>query len=339
MIRLVRTELYRWNGRTLLWVLAVVTVAFAALVPLNAWSSSRAPSAAELAQAQEYAEASAPTQADIDQCLEDQAAAVEELGEQAGDYDCAWEPNAEDFLPWRQYLDTEGLGLVAGIAVLLVLAGVAMGASFVAAEFSTGAIGNWLTFAPRRGRVYASKLVATALGFAPTAVVASAVLAGGTWVAFDLNDALHRPESSAMGVPEGRPSLGSVQDVALVGLRIAIVAVLLAVVGAALAVLLRHTAAVLGVVVGWTVVVESLLPALRPALQPFTLRMNLDAWVQGGSYYYLDVCEPDPEQLGQVACTSTEHVVTQAGGGVALAVVAVVVVALAALVFRRRDVA
>ena len=38
-------------------------------------------------------------------------------------------------------------------------------ASFIGAEYSSGSIANWLTFVPRRGRVFWSKLL-TMIGFA-----------------------------------------------------------------------------------------------------------------------------------------------------------------------------
>lgn len=43
----------------------------------------------------------------------------------------------------------------------------------MAAKFSTGSIGTWLTFAPRRSRGYA----ATVIAVAPAAVLAATLLA------------------------------------------------------------------------------------------------------------------------------------------------------------------
>ncbi len=337
MIRLVRTELYRWGGRTLLWVLAVVTVAFAVLVPVSAWNDSKPPSAQDVALAQQQVDDyEAPPQADIDQCLADEAAEREATGDPTLDWGCEWEPTVADFLPWRQYFDTDAEGGVAGMAVFLVLAGLLMGASFVAAEFSTGAIGNWLTFAPRRGRVLTSKLTATALGYLPTALAATVVLAGGTWLAFSVNDAMRNPNVYEDGTGQG-PDLLTPENLALMGARIVAVAVAMAVAGAALGFLLRHTAAVLGLVLGWAVVVEGILRNLVPRLQPYTLGLNLDAWVRGGTQYGIDRCEYDPENGGTM-CETVYHQVSQAHGAVVLGLVVVVLVGLAALVFRRRDV-
>ncbi|MBT0995381.1 ABC transporter permease subunit [Cellulomonas sp. DKR-3] len=337
MIRLIRTELYRWSGRTLLWVLAAATVAFAVIVPLNAWTESRPPSQQDYERAQDQLEQQQQMmQEQLDSCLEGQEAEREATGDPTLDWGCEWEPRVEDFLPWRQYFDTEAESGVAGMAIVLVLAGVLMGASFVAAEFSTGAIGNWLTFAPRRGRVLTSKLTATALGYLPTVVVATVVLVGGSWLGFRLNDAMQNPSVYVDEAGAG-PDLMTPANLTLMGLRIVAVAIAMAVAGAALGFLLRHTAAVLGVLLGWAVLVEGFLRVQAPKLQPYTLAVNLDAWVRGGTQYGIERCEYDADNGGTM-CETIYHDVSQAHGAVVLGIVLVVLVGLAALVFRRRDV-
>lgn len=337
MIRLLRTELYRWSGRTLLWVLAAATVALAVLVPLSAWTESKPPSDQQYADAQVQLDNIEPVpQADIDRCLEDQAAEREATGDPTLDFGCVWEPKLEDFLPWRQYFDTDAQPAVAGMAVALVLVGILMGASFVAAEFSTGAIGNWLTFAPRRGRVLTSKLAAAALAYLPTVLVATVVLVGGSWLAYSLNDAMQNPNvyDDGTGTPQ---VLATPESLALMGVRIVAVAVAMAVAGAALGFLLRHTAAVLGLVLGWAVLVEGFLRNLVSWMPQYTLGINLDAWVRGGTQYGVENCEYDPD-TGETVCEYVEHYVSQAHGAVVLGIVVVVLVALSAVVFRRRDV-
>lgn len=91
-----------------------------------------------------------------------------------------------------QGLDAEIMpGLVQGSSYVLAFAAFLIGASFVGAEFSSGAIGNWLTFEPRRLRVYGSKLLAAATGLllrhtaaAIGVVMAYLVLAEGVFAAF-----------------------------------------------------------------------------------------------------------------------------------------------------------
>ena len=72
------------------------------------------------------------------------------------------------------------------VSVLGFLALILMG-SFVAAEFTTGSMGNWLTFKPRRVQVAASKLVAAALGATLLAAGAVALLALGARMVATLN--------------------------------------------------------------------------------------------------------------------------------------------------------
>lgn len=332
MTRLVWTELRRWFSRSLLWGLAGGTVLLMLLVPFQSWSGSRAPSQEDLRDAQLQVEQFEPmSDADIEVCRAEEAREREATGDPTVDFDCDWRPTATDFLPWRQYFDTEAQRGVAGVSILLAVVALMAGASFVAAEFTTGAIGNWLTFAPRRGRVLTSKLVAAGLGFLPTAVVAVTTLLAGTWGAFALNDALHNPR------PQEDAPLWDVADAVGFGARLVAAIVLLAVAGAALGFVARHTAAVLGLVVAWAVVVEGMLGSVVPRLQGLQLHVNLEAWLQRGTEYTVEVCAPNPEGGGQV-CAYVPHAVSQLHGAVVLLVVVAVLVSVAALVFRRRDV-
>jgi ABC-2 type transport system permease protein len=71
--------------------------------------------------------------------------------------------------------------LLAG-SYLLAFVGFVVGAGFLAAEFSSGSMANWLTFEPRRMRVYATKLAAAGLGLVPVTVVLLGLLTAGTWL-------------------------------------------------------------------------------------------------------------------------------------------------------------
>ncbi len=335
MTRLVLTELARFFSRALLWGLACGALALALLGPYSAWQASSPPSAQDIAFAQEQVDAFEPmSPEDLETCLAEEQKYFEDFPDEKPDdfvSGCTWEPTLADYLPYRHYFDSDALGVVTGIALPLALVALVMGASFVAAEFSTGSIGNWLTFAPRRGQVYASKLTAAALGTLPTALVALAVLVGGTWAAFAVNDAMHAPANRGDGT-------STVADLLQVGGRTAALVVGVALLGGALGFLLRHTAAVLGAIVGWVAVVEGYVAAMVPGLRPYLLNLNVDAWVNGGTTYWVDRCAPDPDQGNAMVCDSVTHVVSQTHGAVVLGVVGVVAVVVAWLVFRRRDV-
>lgn len=217
---------------------------------------------------------------------------------------------------------------VSSMAYFLIFVAFLVGVSFVAAEFSSGAISTWLTYEPRRGRVYASKLVAVGTGVLLVAVVAVALVVVAVYLIARSNQIV----GTTSGDP-GRGLLGTaVRTIAVVGIA--------GVLGAVVAALLRHTAAALGLAIGYLVVIEGLvLDALRtgvPESRPWLIFYNVQAWLQGGlpNYRAFDqpqVCAPDGScQLPELI--STAH------AGIYLLVLSVVLVAVGGAVFRRRDI-
>lgn len=72
--------------------------------------------------------------------------------------------------------------LLRSLALLLAMVGFTIGAGFLAAEFTTGSIGSWLSFEPRRPRVHLSKLLALALGMVPLALAVVVVVAATAYL-------------------------------------------------------------------------------------------------------------------------------------------------------------
>ncbi|MBD8080444.1 hypothetical protein [Cellulosimicrobium arenosum] len=192
------------------------------------------------------------------------------------------------------------------------------------AEISTGAIGLWLTFEPRRQRVYWSKVAAAMLGVLPVVALAYAIMAGGAYGAFALNDRL------------GNVTGETWSELASVGGRLLVASAGTAAVGAALGVLLKHAAAALGFLVVWVGVLENVVGAAVPELQRWLVRTNVTAWTEGGTAFWINDCTPD--ETGGMVCESIERAVTQTQGGLFLLGVTVVASLLALVVFRRRDV-
>ena len=91
-------------------------------------------------------------------------------------------PTLKDFLKPELRFAGEVPGVLSGGAVLLALAALVLGAGFTASEFSTGSIGTWLTFEPRRLRVFGSKLLAAGAGVVPLAVLTLATMTAAVWV-------------------------------------------------------------------------------------------------------------------------------------------------------------
>jgi ABC-2 type transport system permease protein len=327
--RLLRVELDRFASRTLIRLGVAAVLVICCLAAFSAWQAAAPPSQAERDQAQAYYEqALADWEETGDQQVADCEAAEtsqkEASGDESLDYGCdSMEPRLENWLGDAPSFERDTSALLSNLSVLFVLAPVLLAGSFVSAEFSTGSIGNWLTFAPRRVRVYLSKVLAAGLATIPVAAVGVTIVLGVSWAAY---------RSFGPAVGGSSTDLSPPVDVAL---RIVALAPVVALVGAALGFLVRHTAAVLGAVLGWLVVVEVILVNNVRGLQPWTLALNVWAWVQGSATYYLTQCTVS--ETGQ-SCQDVAHVISQSQGALYLGVVTAVVVTVALLVFRRRDV-
>ena len=122
--------------------------------------------------------------------------------------------------------------------VFVALAAFMIAASFIGAEYSSGSIANWLTFVPRRGRVFWSKLL-TMIGFAALlgAFAAALVLCA----------------ARSAGPAHGSP-IESFAELGAMGGRSVLAVIGLAVLGFCAALLTRHTAGAIGVLLGYAVV-------------------------------------------------------------------------------------
>jgi ABC-2 type transport system permease protein len=234
------------------------------------------------------------------------------------------EPKLESWgKPQAQFLQMMPQVLRAG-SYLMAFVGFLVGAGFVAAEFSSGSMGNWLTFEPRRMRVYGSKLAAAGLGLVPATVVLLGLLTAGVWLIVSQLASTAGTTAKAWG------------DLGEMGARSVALALAAAVVGAASGVLLRHTAAVIGVAFGYLVVVEGMFGQRLQNAQPWLLRVNFNGWLEHGTTYFPIVCKTDAQ--GSYNCQQVEKLLSFGHSTAYLGVLVVLVVGLAALVFRRRDV-
>lgn len=202
-----------------------------------------------------------------------------------------------------------------------------LGASFVGAEFASGSMGSWLTFQPRRLRVAASKLIAAAGGGLGIAAVGLALSTLGAFLVTSIN----RPGADAPKLPPMSVDTGD--PVSQVVLRCVALVVLGGLGGAVVGLIMRHTAAVLGLVVGWAVLVEGAVAALLfdGALQPWLVQINLRAFLEKGAVYYRTVCDA-------TGCQSREVPVSYTHSWVYLTAFTVVLTLISLWSFRRRDV-
>ena len=208
---------------------------------------------------------------------------------------------------------------------LIAFIGFIISAGFVGAEFSSGSMGNWLTFEPRRMRVYASKLAAAGLGLIPATVALLGLLFGGVWL-------ITAHYGSTAGTTDKMWN-----DLNWMAGRSLALEVVMAVVGAAMGALLRHTAAVVGIALGYLVLIEGIFGRLfQRSAQPWLLRLNMDGWLQHGTKYLIQTCKTDSQ--GNYRCDGVEKLLGFGHSSAYLGLLVVLVVGLSATVFRRRDV-
>ncbi|GAA3617537.1 ABC transporter permease subunit [Microlunatus ginsengisoli] len=320
MIRLIGAELNRLASRRLTLILVLAVIAVVALFQVAVADAVTPPSPDEVAAAQQGFE---QDHRDWEQNHEEWA--QECLDDGGSAQDCAVaEPTAADYgLVPTPFGSIAGSG-VAFAVVLAMLASYLLAASFIGAEFSTGSIGNWLTFVPRRDKVYAAKVIAIAVGAA-----AIGILAGFSMLGL----------ATVVTTAIGQPLTGAADVAATAGRGVALV-VFGALIGFCVALLTRHTVAALGVLVGYGLlwiglqIITGFIPAIS-RLKPWQLETNLQAFLRWGTDYevYRRVVSADGVGFDSV----TRHL----GFGAAaiyLTVVVIVLLVATLLVFRRRDV-
>jgi ABC-2 type transport system permease protein len=331
MGRLTRVELRRYLARDGVRWLVVGMVAIVLLTAFAAWRSSRPPTQAQLDQAQQqvvlaqadWARNGAQHLADC-RANELQARQTDPYA----DFRCdSMEPTVKNFLPPQQTFAENAADWLSQVSTFVLLLALIVGATFVAAEFSTGAISTWLTFEPRRGRVFASKAVVAAVVTGVAALVVSVLAVAAFWGATAGNHAV------------GQVTARTVIDLGNQSGRIAAAAAGAALLGAALGFLTRHTAAVIAVVIGWFVAVDGIVASGLLHAPRWAVMTNLEAWLRAGTTYYLQgQCTPDPLGNG-FSCNTIQKSLSMASGGLTLVVLVAAVTALALVVFRSRDVA
>ena len=201
-----------------------------------------------------------------------------------------------------------------------------LGASFVAAEFTTGSLGTWLTFQPRRLRVGLSKLGAAVGGGVVVAATGFSLAALGSWLIGIVN----RPDAqlgTALTTDLGEP-------LAPLLLRHVVVIMSAGALGAALALIARNTSAVVGLAVGYGIVVEGVLAqgVSHGRLTPWLVSPNLTGFLQRGITYPVERC------TGSAACEYVTQTLSYTHSWIYLSALVVVLTTLALVSFRRRDV-
>jgi ABC-2 type transport system permease protein len=233
------------------------------------------------------------------------------------------EPTIEDFFGSVSFSDSADVSVKLS-AYVLALAVFMIAGSYIGAEYSSGSIANWLSFIPRRRLVFASKLV-TMVGFALVVGIVVLGLTIGSAAVF----------ASAHDQP-----LDGLTKVVQLGARSVLLPVMLATLGLCIGLVARHTAAAIGVLLGYLVIwfVRNLMLAdvgWAARLTPWAPEANLSALINNGLTYTVPVERITPEgpTLDQI-----EHHLSLAHSITYWAVLLVAVVIGTGTIFRRRDV-
>ena len=314
MLQLVRAETNRLLSRrfTLLALVAVLLAVGAFQIAVN--DTLQPPTAADQASSQaQYEEAL--------RFWEENERTCDNAGNPP---DCRYpEPQLSEFSFTRPFGEVTSESLQLSI-YLVALAALMIAGSFIGAEYSSGSIANWLSFLPRRGRVFASKLVTIVLFSALVSAAATGLALTAALVM-----------AQAYDLPVGRLSA----ELGMLG-RGVLVAVALAVLGFCIGTIGRHTAAAIGALLGYLFVwfVRNAMlseAAWAQRLTPWTPEANLAAVVKGGHQYFVPVRSIGPDG---VSVDYLERTVSLTHGLVYWAVLLAVVIVGTAVVFRRRDV-
>jgi ABC-2 type transport system permease protein len=320
MIRLLGAEMSRLLSRrfTVIAMIAVLVALGAFQLAVNQEISP--PSGEELAAAQQaYQE----EHKEWVEHHEEYQQECQEAGEPPEN--CVYEePTLDNYTGTATFDEIATISLLVSI-YLVALASLMVAGSFIGAEFSTGSIANWLSFIPRRGRVFASKLITVVAVSALASAVGAALVVG-------IAVALARWHDVPVVKLAGIISMGG---------RGILVAVALAVMGFCIGLIGRHTAAAIGVLLAylfvWFVRNAVLGGGFEWAarLTPWTPEGNLSAVVNKGSSYEVPVQRLTAEGVN---VDYVERTISFAHGLTYWGIVLAVLISAAALIFRRRDV-
>lgn len=323
MSRLLVAELNRLRSRRLTWVAMVLVVVAVGLLQFAVYASVRPATPRELAEGQQAYQQSVQ---DYNQHKDEIGASAQECVDQGSSPEnCGVRPpQLSDFTRTpAPYAEITG-SVVTVSMFLTAFAFLLLGASFIGAEYSSGALANWLTFVPQRGKVFAAKLLAL---LSTTAVVAALVSAVTVRLAAVVTRTVHQPVSG-------------VAKLLATGGRGVVITAIAALAGFAIALLTRHTIAAAGIVLGYlfvSFVLQGFMSSVA-ALQkvkPYLPENNALAFLQHGYTYENYANKVTEHGMEYESITKT---ITFAHSATYWSVLVVLAVALTFWVFRRRDV-
>jgi ABC-2 type transport system permease protein len=323
MITLLGVEIRRALARRMLLTLIVIALGGIAVAGVVTFVKSHPLSSDALSHAQALADA------DIQRCLNGDIIREQDLPPNTTlDEWCHETITVQNYYSSSSTFHLWDLGnWLQGVSFLLIAGALAVGASFVGAEWHTGSMTTLLTWEPRRLRVLAAK----ALAIAAVAFVVTI----GLQVIFGLVltlVAVTRGDTAETGGTWLRSVVGS-------GLRISATASGASVMGLAVAMIGRNVAAALGGIFVYVAVIEGILRGIRMKLGLWLLGDNVGVFITGRPRTYFDETTVNAAVFGgQSTAFSRSQVRTVGQAAAIVALYAAVLLVAAAWSFRARDV-
>ena len=297
MSRLLRVELTRLLCRRAVLVILAVAVAIPVVIGVATVLNTRPPSDADLAHAEEQAEAEMAlpgVQRRYEKCLANPERFLGKPLPEDVEATCneSYLPQPDWYLYWDQLElagerdSGSGLAVVIVLAILMMLAGT----TFAGHDWASGSVSNQLLFEPRRPLVWAAK------GAVVTAV--AGLFAGAVVTAYWLLLGL---VARSRDIPVGD---GILLDCLQSGWRGAGVAAAAALAGYALTMLFRSTVAALGVLLAASVAGGIVLAVIGVG-SVWNPGLNIAAVILDGATYWADA--PCPENDGMAGVCSVER--------------------------------
>ncbi|MGD8151434.1 ABC transporter permease subunit [Ornithinimicrobium sp. Y1694] len=325
MIRLTMVELRRIAARKVLWIALLASLAIAIVTVVGVFLTTQQIDSARAGFNQQYNQMVEQLPADIEQCERDQEAERRATGDPTIDYGCNQirVPTIDEMYGAMPSLADQYQMLLGGLAYPFMFLALAMGSTMVAAEFAHRTMGSWLTFEPRRTLVYLSKVLAPAIASLPVALLGLVTVFVGIPAVFRW----FRIDDSVTG--------NEWADLAWIALRICLLAVLTGAFGAGLAFILRHSGLVIGLMVGYLVLIEGILGSIFNWLGKLALSRNIHAVINDGTQWSVwpSNCGWDGNE-----CREIIYRISLTHGVVVLGVLLVIVAVLGWVRFVRSDV-
>ena len=199
--------------------------------------------------------------------------------------------------------------ILRGTSFIVFVIGLVIGASSVGADWQQGTMATLLTWEPRRVRVFVTRAIVVTCFVFVLAVFLLAALS------------LMFAAGAALRGGTGETGSGWFSDVVGTIVRIGVASAVGAALALAIGMVGRNTAAALGVVFGYLAIAESLLRALIPKISDQLLSTNVVVFIDG-----------------HAGTSETGSVITVGRASITMAVYAGVLLLIALVLFRTRDV-